>query len=365
MSVALTGDKAQKKYEELKAAGLIIFETIVGSHSYGLNVETSDVDKKFVYIDNLENVLTGDVCEQINVTDDYVGYEIGRFIELLGKQNPNISEIAFSDPKFHEICHPLFKKLIIDQRDNFISKIVAKSYGAYAYSQVKKAQTTSKKFLTDMSGPRKELIDFAYVLFNHKSIPLKEYLANTGYDPDYLSISRINHARDMYAMFYDEQKRNKYGIFGKNGVDLKLMSLPKDLTHIQNVFINVDGFSVYCKEYAEWQEWNEKKNPQRFAENLENEKKYDRKNMMHCHRLLNVCIEILEGKGLNVLRTHDREYLLGIRYGKSSYQELTDSANEKKTLIEELAKTSTLQDEVSTEFLKETLLGFRKSYYNL
>ena len=37
-------------HEFLEKNGLILFECIVGSQAYATNVETSDIDKKFVYI---------------------------------------------------------------------------------------------------------------------------------------------------------------------------------------------------------------------------------------------------------------------------------------------------------------------------
>lgn len=358
----LKGLSGVEKYEQIKREGRMLFETIVGSHSYGLNVPESDVDKKFVYIASDYEVLTNNHCEQINVTDDYVGYEIGRFLELLGNQNPNISEVAFTDPKFIQYCHPLFKDLIIDNKHNFLSKKVAFSYGAYAYSQIKKAQTTSKKFLNPIEGPRKELIDFSYVSLQAKgSLSLREWLNVKNIDINTLSIARKNHMKDMFGM-YQILDDKKHGIFGKNGVDLKIGNIPKNSLWVGDVYINVDGFSVYCKEYSEYQEWVSKRNVTRFAENIDNEHKYDRKNMLHCYRLLNMCIEILEEKDIKVLRTHDREYLLGIRYGKSTYKELVDSANKKRERIDELAKQSTLQDEVSRKFLDDILYKFRTEF---
>lgn len=359
----ISGKRAEIEFERIKREGRIIFQTIVGSHSYGLNVETSDVDKKFVYIDSEYNVLTGNTIDQINVTDDFVGYEIGRFIELLGKQNPNLSEIAFSDKRFHEICSPLFEELIINNRKKFLSKKVAFSYGAYAHSQIKKAHTTSKKFMTDMSGPRKQVDEFTYIIKENNSIPFKKWIEEmTEISINEMVLSKVNHARETYAIHWLDDGK-EHGIFSKNMDTIKLSSFPKDAPFITNVTINLDGFSMYCKEYKEWHEWNEKKNPIRFTENLDNDKKYDRKNMTHCHRLLNMCIEILETGDIKVLRTHDRDYLLGIRYGKETYQELVDLAEKKRKIISEKFITSKLPDEISKEWLEEMLYTFRKKYY--
>ena len=70
--------------EFLVENGLILFETIVGSQAYGTQTPTSDIDKKFVYILPMDSILGTGYVEQINVNKDYVGWEIRRFLELMG-----------------------------------------------------------------------------------------------------------------------------------------------------------------------------------------------------------------------------------------------------------------------------------------
>jgi len=63
--------------EYLRENNLILFECIVGSQAYGTALPTSDIDKKFVYIEPLDKVLNHTQITQLNVTKDYTGFEIG------------------------------------------------------------------------------------------------------------------------------------------------------------------------------------------------------------------------------------------------------------------------------------------------
>ena len=53
----------------------IIFKALVGSHSYGTNIEGSDMDYKGVFIQRPEDVLEFGYTEQIDVTKDEVHSE--------------------------------------------------------------------------------------------------------------------------------------------------------------------------------------------------------------------------------------------------------------------------------------------------
>lgn len=422
----LKGEEAKSRYEQLKASGMILYECVVGSHSYGLNIETSDIDKKFIYIESLDNILTGKDSIQLSITKDYVGYEIGRYLDLLGKQNPNNMELLHTNEEFIEICHPLFKKLVLDQKNNFLSKKVAYSFGNYANTQINKAQGTNKKFMNPMDGPRKSLLEFAWVPYKQGSISLKEYIEMQCIPMEWIGLSSIDHMKYTFHLFVDpEYKRIKtqvkediknnssllkrilrfadnsdlrtsgftsqekydylfknriyyktsdlqnppYGsIFNgpidKDGVQPKMSSIPKDMESETVVHFNMDGFQKYCKDYKEYHEWLVKRNIQRFVENASNENNFDRKNMTHCHRLLDMCIEILSSKGVQVMRSN-REELLAIRLGENTYQKLVDDANVKIEKIKELYKTCNLPEECDKDMINNTILNIRKEFYKV
>ena len=160
-------------YEFLKENGLILFETIVGSQAYGTNVETSDVDFKFVYILPIDYILGTGYVEQLNVTKDITGWEIKRFLELLGSNNPTVLELISSPDDCIQSKNPLFD-LIIQNKTNFITKQAKNSFGGYARQQIVKAKGLNKKQNWEKDKvTRKDVLDFVYVIEGEKSIPWK------------------------------------------------------------------------------------------------------------------------------------------------------------------------------------------------
>ena len=76
---------------DIKNKGLLLFECISGSKACGLDTSQSDTDLKGVFYLPVEQFYGLHYIPQIsNETNDEVYYELGRFVELLLKNNPNI-----------------------------------------------------------------------------------------------------------------------------------------------------------------------------------------------------------------------------------------------------------------------------------
>src|SRR6185369_5265478 len=79
---------------------------------------------------------------------------------------------------------------------------------------------------------------------------------------------------------YYKTNTSKYkGITDKDDVQIVLSSIEKDIRPSTMFYCNIEGFSSYCKEYKEYQEWVEKRNPERYKDNLNNNSAFDVKNM--------------------------------------------------------------------------------------
>lgn len=122
-------------------------------------------------------------------------------------------------------------------------------------------------------------------------------------------------------------------------------------------------YSTHCKDYKEYQEWLEKRNPLRYSDNSKVDNSFDTKNMMHCIRLLNTSIDLLSGKGL-VLKRPEKDYLLDIRNGKVTYDDIIKEAEEKMEYIDKLYKITTLPKEVNRKYVQELLLKIRLDNLN-
>ncbi len=157
--------------QDLKSKNLILFEVISGSKSFGLDTPTSDTDIKGVYYLPKEQFFGLDYIPQIsNETNDEVYYELGRFVELLLKNNPNILEILASPDDCVLYKHPIMERLKLE---DFLSKLCKDSFAGYAVTQIKKARGLKKKIMNPMQKEKKSLLDFCFILEGYDSIALK------------------------------------------------------------------------------------------------------------------------------------------------------------------------------------------------
>ena len=199
----------QNKYtlDYIKNNNLMLLEAISGSHAYGLNIETSDIDKRGVFICELDDYLCGKYPEQINdENNDITFYELGRFLSLVGTNNPNILELLNIPDDCIIYKHPLFD-LITERKNEFITKICRNSFGKYASSQISKAKGLNKKQNWEQDKvTRKDILDFVYVIENGQTIQWKIW--NTRYNEKFCGVVNVSNARDLYAVYFDVDANN-------------------------------------------------------------------------------------------------------------------------------------------------------------
>lgn len=137
-------------FNEIRKNGRLLYEYVRGSHLYGLNVETSDVDTSGVFICS-PNELLGlgfDYKEQVSdERHDNTWYEIGNYLKLLLKSNPTALESLFV-PKNKIIgeVHP-FMQTILDNKNEFITKDCFAPLFGYAREQIRKARGLNKNIV--------------------------------------------------------------------------------------------------------------------------------------------------------------------------------------------------------------------------
>lgn len=393
----------QITHEYLVENGLILFETIIGSQAYGTQTPASDIDKKFVYILPLENILGTGYVEQININKDYTGWEIRRFLELMGSNNPTVLELLNSPEDCIISKHLLFDQ-ILEHKEEFITKICKDSFGGYARQQIKKAKGLNKKQNWEKDKVvRKDLLDFCYVISGEKTIPWKIW-NNGEYDEKFIGAVNVPNAKDVYALYYDkiaerthsdkypeEERESAKKVlreagrpmgFGYKGLvntgiettdgkpnygisnQLRLSSIPKDEKSFCNIVYNKDGYSEHCKDFKEYQEWLLNRNEARYVETQEHGQKIDGKNMMHCMRLINMATEIGEGKGI-IVRRPDAEDLLKIRRGEVDLDTLIDVADKAIENMDSVFDKSSLPNSVDKDLVNNLLVSIRSEFYKL
>ena len=375
-----------------------LYLVVRGSHAYGTNIETSDTDYAGVFIQSEEDILGNKYVEQINDDkNDIIIYEIRRFLELLGSNNPTVLELLNTPEDCVIYKDPIFD-LVLNDRERFITKICAKSLGGYAKQQISKAKGQNKKQNWEKDKvTRKEVLDFVYVIEGEKSIPWKVWNEEKKYEEKFIGVVNVPNARDIYAVYYDFIARNMFSEnisektriiliklqkesgqpmgFGYKGLvktgeginsaesnQLRLSSILKDEEPICVVTYNKDGYTQHCNDYKSYQTWLEQRNESRWVDVQSHGQKIDGKNMMHCMRLIQMSREIAEGKGIIVRRPNSKE-LISIRKGEVDLQTLIDKVEKEIVEIDKLFEESNLPDIVDNKLIHNLIVKIRKEIY--
>lgn len=359
---------------ELKERNLIIFSTIMGSYAYGTSTPSSDVDIRGIFIQPLNDVLKYGYVEQVSdEKNDITYYEIGRFINLLQKNNPNIMEILFAPLDMVQYKDPIFD-ILINERHNFLSKQCKDTFAGYAITQIRKAKGYNKKINWEESQmKRKTVIDFCYIIENGKSKLFNDWIIDYNLDKkqrlsqEDFGLANIDHSHNIYAMYDLYNKDIFKGIISSEKAnDVQLVSIPKGIKHTAYLSFNKDAYSTHCKRYKEYQTWLKERNEDRFNTNKEHGKSYDSKNMMHTFRLLNVALEIANKKTINVRRSAEEiKILMKIRKGEYNLDKLLIDAEHLTSSLEKTYTNSNLPDIVDEEFALNLLQKIRLKFYKL
>lgn len=114
---------------------IVLLKSLVGSHNYNLNTETSDKDYKLFVVPTFDDLYSGKQhsSQVLTETEDYVVHDVRKLPEQLFKANINYMEVLASNqiytastemnhllylkqeifkmnlPQFYKACHGMFK----------------------------------------------------------------------------------------------------------------------------------------------------------------------------------------------------------------------------------------------------------------
>lgn len=339
----------------------LLLKCISGSRAYNLSLPSSDTDLKGIFVLPREELYGLTYTPQVaNASNDEVFFEIGRFIELLSKNNPNILELLSTPDSCVLFRHPLMNVI---KAEDFLSKLCLDTFAGYAKTQIKKARGLNKKINRSFEKERKTVLDFCYIAVGAAAVPATDWLAGNNYHQEDCGLTGIAHFRDAYAIYHQAKSDFKGIVSGPTANDVQLSSIPKGVEALAILYFNKDAYSVYCKEYAEYWQWVEERNETRYQQTLSHGKNYDAKHMMHTFRLLNMAGEIAQYKKVLVHR-EDREFLLRIRNGEFEYDELIEMAHKKMADIEFLYAKSSLPEAPDPNMAERLLVHIRRTFYS-
>ena len=190
---------------DLGKDSILLYRFVRGSHSHGTATETSDIDTMSVYINPQTKLLGFTDKDDFYVADeknDNVAYELGRYLKLLVKANPNMLESLFVSDDCIIYKHPIMEK-IFSMRDKFLCKDALKSFTSYALEQIRKAKGYNKLCAYPENMERKQPIDFCYTFKNQGTTQIINWLNENGLKQIYCGLNHLPNMNQMYGLFYD------------------------------------------------------------------------------------------------------------------------------------------------------------------
>ncbi|MEQ1546075.1 nucleotidyltransferase domain-containing protein [Methyloglobulus sp.] len=348
--------------DDLKQQNLIVLDTVSGSKAYGLDTPQSDTDTRGVFILPQDLYFGFNYLEQVSSDkNDHVYYELGKYLKLLAKNNPSSIELLYAPGETIVYRHPLMTMI---KPEIILSRLCRDSFAGYAMGQVKKAKGLNKKVFNPISEQMPRPFDCCFIVEGDRTIPVEEWLTKHQLQPERCGLSALPHVKDGYTLFYADDCNNDdvrfNGLFrsdanqdkSRPSQDVCLSSIPKGMQPRAWLVFNKDEYSRRLRDYHEYRQWEQARNPDRYKLTLEHGGGYDAKNMMHTFRLLRMAKEIAT-TGKPLVRRPDREELLDIKSGRFAYDDLMAKAAEELRQIDACYAISNLPDETDDHKIEQ------------
>lgn len=259
----------------------VILLGLGGSHAYGTNNESSDLDIKGCALNLKSDILGGSSFEQfVDEDTDTVIFSFNKFLNLLSRCNPSAIELlGLEDWQYIHIDS--IGQELLNNKKMFISKKCVDTFGQYANQQLYRLNQLSKH---QMDNDKLE---------HHILTTLNHMKSN--FNEDF----KLLEENDFINLYIDKSESDNLNteIF----MDVKLSHYPlRDYCGMWNIMQNT------VKQYNQLGSRNRKA--------LEHNK--ISKHMMHLVRLYHMCFDILEYGDIFTFRRDDHNELMEIRNGK-------------------------------------------------
>lgn len=247
----------------------LCFITLGGSHAYGTNVETSDIDIRGVMLPTKEELIGLKHFEQrLDEETDSCIYEFNKFVRLAANCNPNVIELLGC--REYLVFNEVGQKLL-DNVNLFLSKRCINTFSGYAIAQLRRLENA---LCHDSYSPEKQALHIKQTMDNAiNNLSEKNKLFKDG------CIKPILEGDQLYLDVH----------INKGPIDLVRSSL-NDILTIEKTYNKLN------------------------ARNNKKDEAHLNKHIMHLVRLYYTCFDLLEGK-VKTFR-EERDFLLEIRKGK-------------------------------------------------
>ena len=263
----------QPEYDFLKTnprlGDNIILLGLGGSHAYGTNVESSDIDIRGIALNSKEEVLLRDDFEQIVDSDtDTTVYSFAKIVKLLADANPNTLEIIFQDESAYLKLTEIGKKLIAN-RHMFLSQKCFYTFGGYARQQLRRLDNKAMRELPQgkqevhiLNSIKNATYSFHEKYFEFDDDAIKLYIDESHHEDleseIFMDIHLTHYPLRDYKCMWTEMHNivKDYGRLGKrasnailhNKINKHAMHLVRLMLCCIDILKNCD-FSTHCGKY--------------------------------------------------------------------------------------------------------------------
>ena len=259
----------------------VILLAVGGSHAYGMDTPTSDIDIRGIALNTKEEILLGKNWKSVvDVDTDTTIYSFNKIIDLLTQCNPNTIEILGCKPEHYLYLHPLFGKILLDFKTAFLSQRCIFTFGGYAEAQLRRLENKSAH-LTSQTEYEHHIL---------KSIE------NAAYD-----------------------FRTRYGFYPQDAIRLYIEETGRtDMD--SEIFMDLNLHHYSLRDWAGM--WNEMKSIvssyNKIGKRNQTAISHDKlgKHMAHTLRLYMMVIDILTKKEIITYREDEHDLLMAVRNGE-------------------------------------------------
>ena len=251
--------------------------------------------------------------------------------------NPNILEVLWVD-EYDILYISDVGRMIRNCRELFLSQKAKHTFSGYAISQLKRIKT-HRKWLLDPPKAPPSRADF--------DLPERRIISADQQGAAMARISQLIDTWELDLSDLDEARRihvqeQLARVIEERTTGDEFRQAGRLLGFGDNLLEYLEKEKKYQAEQRHWEQynqWKSERNEARAA--LEAKFGYDTKHAMHLVRLLRMCREILEGRGLIVKRP-DAEELLSIRNGAWTYDQIVEFAEREDEALWPVMRASKL-----------------------
>ena len=304
----------------------IILLALGGSHAYGTNVPTSDLDIRGIAIEKPEELIGYQTFEQfINEETDTTIYAFNKIVHLLVQNNPNIVEIIGLNPDQYLYVSKLGQELL-DHKDLFLSQRCFYTFGGYARANLKRLEN-------------------ALARDNYPEEKKNEHIASSLQSA--LTAFNTQHKSEINPAFayVDDSGKLRY----KLDIDIESGEFEDFYATVSNT----------TRNYKELLNRNRKKDDAHLN-----------KHAMHLVRLYLMCLEMLETGEVHTYRDKDHKLLMDIRNGKYMKKDGTmnkhfyNLVKKIEDKCKEALKTTKLPEKPDMKAIEEWVMSVNKRIIN-